>query len=76
MFGSVCGDAQPAIQHLGLIQQLLARALVHAATALQDDGLLGDAQDLVRVLLHQDHRGTALANEVGDDRQQFLLSFA
>ena len=45
---------------------------MHDAAALEDDGAVGDAEDLVRVLLDQNRRQAFLADDLAQRRQQFL----
>ena len=46
--------------------------LVHDAAALDDGGAVGDAEDLLRVLLDQDRREAFLADDALERREQLL----
>ncbi len=66
------GDAEVALEHGTVGDELGAGAFVDDAAALEDRGLVGDAQHLLGVLLHQDRRHAFVADDAPERRQQFL----
>src|SRR5262249_48273294 len=66
------GHAQERLQHAAIGAQGRARTLVDDAAAFEDHGAVGNAQDLVRVLLDQDGGKTLLAHDPLERRDQLL----
>src|SRR5689334_15301016 len=70
--GPRIGDAEEGLQHAAVGAQRRALALVDDRATLEDHGAVGDAQDLVRVLLDQDGGELLLAHDAGERRDQLL----
>src|ERR1051326_3672934 len=66
------GDAEEGLQHAAIGAQGGTVALVHDRATLEDHGAVGDAQDLVRILLDQDGGEALLAHDAGERRDQLL----
>src|SRR3954452_7095795 len=70
--GSDGGDAEIALQHRAIGGKVRARPLVDHGAALEDRRPVGDAQHLLRVLLHQDRGHDLVADDAPQRPQQFL----
>ena len=60
------------VEHARLLQELVARCAVHDCAALQNDRLVGDLEDLMSMLFHDDPRETFFAKESVQCAEKFL----
>src|SRR6478609_1992866 len=65
-------DPKVMIEDARLLQELVARCAVHDRAALQNDRLVGDLEDLMSMLLHDDPRKTFFAKESVQCAEKFL----
>src|SRR6187399_1830253 len=64
--------AEIFLQHRRIGRERGARGLMHDVAALDDGGAVGDAEDLLGVLLHQDRREALVADDALERGEQFV----
>src|SRR5208282_6879918 len=70
--GAGVGDAETSLQHGAVGDQRRAVGGVDHAAALDDERVVGDAEDFLGVLLDEDGRHALVANDPAQRHEQFL----
>src|ERR1700722_9689508 len=69
---AVVGDAETGFEDAAVGLERGAGGLMDDGAALQDHCEVGDPEDLLRALLHQDRRHALVADQAGERGEQFF----